>query len=356
VAGDLTGADDPRHQLKALKKVRNPYELQNRLMPYDGTFDDFNDRVIQFGYLVLFAPAFPLAPFLAFVNNVIEIRTSGFKMCFAYQRPKWRARSGIGSWLAVMNVLGFLAVITNASMITFVGDQDARSRQLCLEATIEGVLLDSNDPRLGEDGDVCPDGATCKYGCDGFNQRTQQWILWLQFVLTEHGVLILRVIILSVAPSMPKWISDVREVLEYRMANRYLTAEHLEAERRQQEEYNAKMNDSITVMKRQLRNKDRDELLDLFEEQDQDHSGAIDDRELKGFFAALGVQLSDKEVSNAMKDIDESGDNNVGFEEMIDWLQAKGVWDEQKIGLPMSPNGGTTPSSAGANGASSDFT
>jgi len=126
----------------------------------------------------------------------------------------------------------------------------------------------------------------------------------------------------------------------------------------------------------------------------QDHSGAIDDRELKGFFAALGVQLSDKEVSNAMKDIDESGDNNVGFEEMIDWLQAKGVWDEQKIGLPcapsrplnrlhstpsslarslthsltvwrmmsssschrMSPNGGTTPSSAGANGASSDFT
>ena len=53
------------------------------------------------------------------------------------------------------------------------------------------------------------------------------------------------------------------------MANRYLTAEHLEAERRQQEEYNAKMNDSITVMKRQLRNKDRDELLDLFEEQDQ---------------------------------------------------------------------------------------
>ena len=117
------GQGDPRHQLKALKNVRNPYELQARLMPYQGTFADFNDRVIQFGYLVLFAPAFPLAPFLAFVNNVIEIRTSGFKMCFAYQRPKWRARSGIGSWLAVMNVLGFLAVITNSTMLTFVGSQ-----------------------------------------------------------------------------------------------------------------------------------------------------------------------------------------------------------------------------------------
>ena len=50
----------------------------------------------------------------------------------------------------------------------------------------------------------------------------------------EHAILLLRVIILSLAPSMPKWISDAREVLEYRMANRYLTAEHLEAERRQQ--------------------------------------------------------------------------------------------------------------------------
>ena len=54
------------------------------------------------------------------------------------------------------------------------------------------------------------------------------------FRRAEHAILLLRVIILSLAPSMPKWISDAREVLEYRMANRYLTAEHLEAERRQQ--------------------------------------------------------------------------------------------------------------------------
>lgn len=46
------------------------------------------------------------------------------------------------------------------------------------------------------------------------------------------------------------------------------------------------------------------------------------------------MSLTDKEVVNAMKDIDDSGDNNVAFEEMIDWLQKKGVWDEEKIGLP----------------------
>jgi Ca2+-binding EF-hand superfamily protein len=66
----------------------------------------------------------------------------------------------------------------------------------------------------------------------------------------------------------------------------------------------------------------------------QDHSGAIDARELKGFFASLGVSLSDKEVVNAMKDIDDSGDNNVAFAEMLDWLTAKGVWDPAKVGFP----------------------
>eukprot|EP01048_Picozoa_sp_COSAG05_P022950 COSAG05_NODE_4778_length_1376_cov_2240.562255_3_plen_80_part_00 len=60
------------------------------------------------GPQVLFAPAFPLAPFFAFINNVIEIRTGGFRIVQAYQRPIWKARSGIGSWLGVLNVLGFL--------------------------------------------------------------------------------------------------------------------------------------------------------------------------------------------------------------------------------------------------------
>ncbi len=44
--------------------------------------------------------------------------------------------------------------------------------------------------------------------------------------------------------------------------------------------------------------------------------------------------LTDNEVANAMKDIDDSGDNNVAFDEMLDWLRTKGVWDEAKVGLP----------------------
>eukprot|EP01050_Picozoa_sp_SAG11_P005616 SAG11_NODE_403_length_9745_cov_11.110305_2_plen_261_part_00 len=81
VAAGIGPGPDEVHDEEQLAAIKNPVERQMRLMPYEGTFNDFNDRVIQFGYLVLFSPAFPLAPLLAFINNVLEIRSSGYKMC-----------------------------------------------------------------------------------------------------------------------------------------------------------------------------------------------------------------------------------------------------------------------------------
>lgn len=54
---------------------------------------------IQLGYVVLFSSAFPMAAFCAFVNNLIEIRSDAFKMCFIYQRPFGERVSNIGMWL-----------------------------------------------------------------------------------------------------------------------------------------------------------------------------------------------------------------------------------------------------------------
>ena len=76
----LGAGRDVKSQLKVLKKMRHPYEDNSQLAKFGGTFQDFNDRVIQFGYIVLFAPAYPLAPFLAFVNNIVEIRLGGYKI------------------------------------------------------------------------------------------------------------------------------------------------------------------------------------------------------------------------------------------------------------------------------------
>ena len=54
--------------------------------------------VIQYGYLTLFAACLPVAPILALVNNVIEIKTDAIKYVKNMQRPNYRGAQDIGVW------------------------------------------------------------------------------------------------------------------------------------------------------------------------------------------------------------------------------------------------------------------
>lgn len=65
---------------------------------YEGTFEDYLEMFIQFGYVTLFSCAYPLAGFWALANNVWEIRGDAFKMCFVHQRPFGHRANSIGIW------------------------------------------------------------------------------------------------------------------------------------------------------------------------------------------------------------------------------------------------------------------
>ena len=57
------------------------------IFQYEGTFEDFLEMFIQFGYVTLFSSAYPLAGLCALLNNMIEIRGDAFKLCFVHRRP-----------------------------------------------------------------------------------------------------------------------------------------------------------------------------------------------------------------------------------------------------------------------------
>ena len=74
--------------------------LQAKLEPFEGVFNEYSTIVIQVGYLVLFAPAFPVAAGVCYVSFLFEMRTDAFKLLANTQRPKYlgaqvqRARCG----------------------------------------------------------------------------------------------------------------------------------------------------------------------------------------------------------------------------------------------------------------------
>lgn len=71
---------------------------EGELEEYEGTYDDFLEMFIQFGYVLLFSSVYPIAAFWALLNNVLEIKSDAFKLCMVYQRPMSRRVKDIGAW------------------------------------------------------------------------------------------------------------------------------------------------------------------------------------------------------------------------------------------------------------------
>merc|ERR1719162_2834719 len=153
----------------------DPAEVESVLQPYGSTFADFNEMAVQYGYVALFAPAYPLAPILSMINNIIEIRVDAMRLCYACQRPTWTQAADIGSWYTVLNILGYAAVLTNATMIAFVGYNLVPGQNN--EATIGGITM-----------------------------RMNQTYLWVYAVAIEHGIMLTRVLIAVGSPKVPAWL------------------------------------------------------------------------------------------------------------------------------------------------------
>uniref|UniRef100_H2YH03 Anoctamin n=1 Tax=Ciona savignyi TaxID=51511 RepID=H2YH03_CIOSA len=67
-----------------------------------GTFDDYLELWLQFGYVVLFSCVYPPAAIFALINNVIEMKSDAFKMCNVYRRPFVYQTNGIGTWKHIL--------------------------------------------------------------------------------------------------------------------------------------------------------------------------------------------------------------------------------------------------------------
>lgn len=89
---------------------------------YAGLFDDYNELALQFGFVTLFASNFPLVGTLAFVNNIIEIRSDAYKFLYTYRRPVPRNCAGIGSWFYVLEIMTFAAITTNLANIFLISE------------------------------------------------------------------------------------------------------------------------------------------------------------------------------------------------------------------------------------------
>lgn len=109
---------------KVIPRWEQDYQLQP--MGKLGLFYEYLEMVIQFGFVTLFVASFPLAPLLALVNNLFEIRVDAWKFTTQFRRIVPEKAQDIGAWQAILQGVTILAVVTNTAIIAFTSDMIPR--------------------------------------------------------------------------------------------------------------------------------------------------------------------------------------------------------------------------------------
>ncbi|KAM8751920.1 anoctamin-5 isoform 2-T2 [Acanthopagrus schlegelii] len=91
-----------------------------------GLFYEYLEMVIQFGFITLFVASFPLAPLLALINNIIEVRVDSWKLTTQFRRPVAAKAHSIGAWQEILSGIAILSVVTNAFIVAFTSDMIPR--------------------------------------------------------------------------------------------------------------------------------------------------------------------------------------------------------------------------------------
>ena len=86
------------------------------------TFYEYNELALQYGYLVLFSMLLPAAPVLAFVNNIIEIRSDALKTIYAQRRTRAEPADDIGAWAVALKCLSFVGIFSNLAVLFLTSD------------------------------------------------------------------------------------------------------------------------------------------------------------------------------------------------------------------------------------------
>lgn len=129
---------------------------------------------IQFGYVLLFSPAFPLAAVCALLNNCVEIHVDAFKLCSTFQRPFAHRVQNIGAWQEALEIMGIIGVLVNCALI----GQSGLVQRFWPDMSMSGQIL--------------------------------------FVVVLEHLILALKFLLSRAIPDVPNWITIEMAKMEFR--------------------------------------------------------------------------------------------------------------------------------------------
>jgi len=104
---------------------------------------EYQEVVLQYGFVTLFVAAFPLAPLFALITNIIEIRIDAINMVNAFRRPVASTSQGIGIWYEILATVTALSVLVNGFVLSFASEFIPRlvyKHQISVDGSMKGYV------------------------------------------------------------------------------------------------------------------------------------------------------------------------------------------------------------------------
>lgn len=140
-------------------------ELNELVKPEYTYFEDYLELVIQYGYVTLFAVAFPLGAAINYIFLFFERRSDTYKIEKLCRRPISMSTSDIGIWDNIMVFMSYMSIFTNLFLFAF--------------ATKNKEILANSDFQCGNS---------------------------YYFIGVEHAMILVVLVITIAVPDKPKWV------------------------------------------------------------------------------------------------------------------------------------------------------
>lgn len=174
------------------------------VLPEYDLFADYSEMVIQFGYVVLWSTIWPLAPVMAFINNIFESESDAFKLTVHHRRPIPTRTDTIGPWLDALSFLTWLGALTNSALVYLFSPELFKASAVPLGAS-------------GVDGNN-----------EGAYDAMKKLLVKAVFVamIASHGYIILRAVVRHVVERI--WWKGCKEVQDREREERAMKQKFLE--------------------------------------------------------------------------------------------------------------------------------
>uniref|UniRef100_A0A8C4QQK4 Anoctamin n=1 Tax=Eptatretus burgeri TaxID=7764 RepID=A0A8C4QQK4_EPTBU len=221
-----------RHEVSNSEMDRLPqWEKDHSLQSMNtyGLFDEYLEMILQFGFVTIFVAAFPLAPLLALINNIIEIRLDAYKFVTQWRRTLASPAKDIGIWYGILEGIGILAVITNAFVIAVTSDFIPRLVYMyqygpCARGSTSGTSANCYSNYVNNSLSVFKIHSLCFYRYRDYRLPPEEhedfhYELTLQFwhilaarlafiVVFEHLVFFIKMLIAYLIPDVPRGLQE----------------------------------------------------------------------------------------------------------------------------------------------------